>query len=79
MDEHFNPPYNPWEQRLCAVPGGDLFKVISAQQASMVTDHIEQFTSTGITLRSGKTARRRYHCHRDRPEFSTAGRVAAPH
>ena len=54
VDEHFNPPYNPWEQRLCAVPGGDLFKVISAQQASMVTDHIEQFTSTGITLRSGK-------------------------
>lgn len=54
VDVHFNPPYNPWEQRLCAVPGGDLFKVISAGKASIETDHIERFTADGILLRSGK-------------------------
>ncbi|MDH1012777.1 NAD(P)/FAD-dependent oxidoreductase [Pseudomonas nicosulfuronedens] len=54
VDVHFNPPYNPWEQRMCAVPGGDLFKVISSGKASIVTDHIERFTPTGIQLRSGE-------------------------
>ncbi len=29
VDTHFNPPYNPWDQRLCLVPNGDLFDVIS--------------------------------------------------
>lgn len=54
VDVHFNPPYNPWEQRLCAVPGGDLFKAISAGKASVVTDTIEGFTATGIQLKSGE-------------------------
>ncbi len=54
VDVHFNPPYNPWEQRMCAVPGGDLFKVISSGEASIVTDQIERFTPTGIQLRSGE-------------------------
>jgi cation diffusion facilitator CzcD-associated flavoprotein CzcO len=54
VDEHFNPPYNPWEQRLCAAPDGDLFEVLSSGQASMVTDHIESFTETGIQLQSGR-------------------------
>lgn len=54
VDEHFNPPYNPWEQRLCAVPDGDLFKAITAGTASIVTDHIEHFTAKGVTLRSGR-------------------------
>ncbi|MFZ8518391.1 FAD-containing monooxygenase EthA, partial [Staphylococcus aureus] len=22
--KHFTPPYNPWDQRLCAVPNGDM-------------------------------------------------------
>lgn len=51
---HFNPRYNPWEQRLCLVPDGDLFRAIKAGRASVVTDHIETFTETGIRLRSGK-------------------------
>jgi cation diffusion facilitator CzcD-associated flavoprotein CzcO len=55
VDEHFNPPYNPWEQRLCAVPDGDLFKAIKAGDASVVTDQIARFTSDGIELRSGRT------------------------
>jgi monooxygenase len=54
VDVHFNPPYNPWDQRLCLVPDGDLFKSLSAGTSSMVTDHIETFTETGLLLKSGK-------------------------
>ena len=53
VDTHFNPTYNPWDQRLCAVPDGDMFKAIRAGKASVVTDHIDTFTETGIRLRSG--------------------------
>lgn len=52
---HFSPRYNPWDERLCAVPDGDLFKVIREGKASVVTDHIETFTETGIRLKSGKS------------------------
>ncbi len=55
VDVHFNPPYNPWDQRLCSVPEGDLFKTISAGKAEVVTDHIERFTESGLLLKSGKT------------------------
>ncbi|MBX7435429.1 NAD(P)/FAD-dependent oxidoreductase [Mycobacterium sp. Y57] len=54
VDEHFNPTYNPWDQRLCAVPDGDLFKAISGGSASVVTDRIATFTETGILLESGR-------------------------
>lgn len=54
VDEHFNPPYKPWDQRLCSVPENDLFKSISAGKASVVTDHIQTFTESGILLKSGK-------------------------
>ena len=54
VDTHFNPPYDPWNQRLCIVPDGDMFTAIAAGTASVVTDHIETFDATGITLRSGK-------------------------
>ena len=53
VDVHFNPPYNPWDQRLCAVPDGDLFKVLGKGSASIVTDRIERITPTGIRLVSG--------------------------
>jgi len=52
--EHFTPDYNPWDQRVCAVPDNDLFKVIREGKASIVTDHIDRFTETGIKLKSGK-------------------------
>lgn len=52
---HFTPRYNPWEQRLCIVPNGDLFKVLRSGQANIVTDHIERFTEDGILLKSGQT------------------------
>lgn len=52
---HFSPKYNPWDERLCVVPDGDMFKAISAGKASVVTDHIERFSKEGILLKSGKT------------------------
>jgi cation diffusion facilitator CzcD-associated flavoprotein CzcO len=54
VDIHFNPPYNPWDQRLCAVPDGDLFKAIGSGKASIVTDRIRTFTKSGILLESGE-------------------------
>ncbi|GHB32486.1 flavin-binding monooxygenase [Streptomyces viridiviolaceus] len=54
VDTHFTPRYDPWDQRLCVVPDGDLFKAISAGRASVVTDHIDRFTKTGILLKSGQ-------------------------
>jgi monooxygenase len=54
VDEHFTPRYDPWDQRLCVVPGGDFLRAVRAGTASVVTDHVERFTPTGIRLRSGK-------------------------
>jgi monooxygenase len=54
VDEHFNPPYNPWDQRVCFVPDGDLFAAIRQGRADIVTDRIETFTETGVRLASGK-------------------------
>jgi len=51
---HFTPRYNPWDQRLCLVPNGDLFKAIRSGKASVATDRIESFDETGIKLGSGK-------------------------
>jgi monooxygenase len=50
---HFTPNYMPWDERLCAVPSGDLFKVLKSGAASVVTDQIETFTENGILLKSG--------------------------
>lgn len=52
--KHFTPSYNPWDERLCVVPNGDLFKVLRDGEASIVTDHIETFTETGIRTKSGE-------------------------
>lgn len=51
---HFTPSYDPWDQRLCVVPNGDLFKVLRSDKADIVTDHIDTFTETGIQLKSGQ-------------------------
>jgi monooxygenase len=53
VDTHFKPRYDPWDQRLCMVPNGDLFRAIRKGKASVVTDRIETFTETGIRLESG--------------------------
>jgi cation diffusion facilitator CzcD-associated flavoprotein CzcO len=54
VDTHFKPRYNPWDQRLCLVPDGDLFKAIREGRASVVTDTIDRFVPEGIRLTSGK-------------------------
>jgi cation diffusion facilitator CzcD-associated flavoprotein CzcO len=54
VDTHFKPRYNPWEERLCAVPDGDFFKAIRDGRASVVTDRIARFTAGGILLESGE-------------------------
>ena len=54
VDTHFNPPYAPWDQRLCVIPDGDLFESISEGRASVVTDRIETFTEHGIRTSSGE-------------------------
>src|SRR3546814_6424524 len=51
---HFTPSYDPWDQRICLVPDGDLFRAIRDGSASVVTDHIDTFTETGIRLQSGR-------------------------
>lgn len=54
IDTHFNPRYNPWDERMCVAADGDLFKAISEGRVSVVTDRIETFTDTGIALASGR-------------------------
>lgn len=51
--KHFTPSYNPWDQRLCLIPNGDLFKSIRAGDTSVVTEQIDQFIPEGIALKSG--------------------------
>jgi monooxygenase len=51
---HFNPSYDPWDQRMCLSPDGDLFKAIRRGRAAVVTDTIETFTETGVRLASGE-------------------------
>lgn len=53
VDTHFNPKYEPWDQRLCMVPDGDLFASIRNGKASIVTDRIDTFTEKGLKLESG--------------------------
>ena len=52
--KHFTPNYAPWDQRLCVVPDGDLFKALREGHASVATDQIEKFTASGIQLKSGQ-------------------------
>ncbi|MCA2214283.1 flavin-containing monooxygenase [Jidongwangia harbinensis] len=53
LDAHFTPSYQPWDQRPCFVPSGDLFRAIRSGAASVVTDRIDRFVPEGIRLASG--------------------------
>ncbi len=53
VDTHFNPPYNPWDQRMCMVPDGDMFDVLKDGRASMATGHIDRFVEDGIVMQDG--------------------------
>jgi cation diffusion facilitator CzcD-associated flavoprotein CzcO len=52
--EHFTPSYDPWDQRFCVVPDGDLFRSLERGEAEMVTDQIDSFVPEGIRLASGR-------------------------
>ena len=52
--KHFSPRYNPWDERLCVVPDGDLFSALRKGKARIVTDTIKAFDATGIQLDSGE-------------------------
>jgi monooxygenase len=54
VDTHFAPRYDPWDQRLCLVPDGDLFKTLAAGRASIVTDEIADFTPDAVVTKSGE-------------------------
>jgi cation diffusion facilitator CzcD-associated flavoprotein CzcO len=54
VDTHFAPPYNPWDQRLCLVPDGDLFRALRGERATIATGRIRTFTETGVELESGE-------------------------
>lgn len=54
VDKHFKPSYQPWDQRACLVPDGDLFKAIKSGSASVVTEKIDSFTAKGIKLQTGE-------------------------
>ena len=54
IDKDFTPSYNPWDQRLCLAPNGDLFQAMREGKASVVTDTIDTFNETGILLASGQ-------------------------
>lgn len=55
LDPHFSPSYDPWDQRLCVAPDGDLFRVLREGTAHIVTDHIARVLPEGLALRSGRT------------------------
>ncbi|GAB3879309.1 flavin-containing monooxygenase [Terrabacter terrigena] len=54
VSDHFTPTYDPWDQRLCVVPDGDLFDAVRSGRAHVVTDTIETFAPDGIRLGSGR-------------------------
>lgn len=54
VDRDFEPKYNPWDERVCLVPGGDLFQALRSGKADVVTDRIETFTEKGLKLESGR-------------------------
>ena len=54
VDTHFNPRYNPWDQRLCLIPDGDLYQAIRKGKVSVATGEIAEFTKTGVTLKNGE-------------------------
>ena len=68
IDTHFKPSYEPWDQRMCLVPDGDLFESIASGRVTVVTDRIETFTEKGLRLASGVRARGRHGRDRHRAE-----------
>jgi monooxygenase len=54
VDTHFAPRYDPWDQRVCVAPDGDLFRVLSSGDAAVVTGTVQRMTRDGVRLASGE-------------------------
>ena len=54
VERDFSPPYQPWDQRLCLVPDGDLFAAMRSGKVSIATGDIDRFTPGGLRIRSGE-------------------------
>ncbi|MGH2910454.1 MAG: flavin-containing monooxygenase [Solirubrobacteraceae bacterium] len=54
VDRHLRPDYDPWTQRMCISPDGDLFGAVRDGRASIVTDRIARFTPSGVETESGE-------------------------
>ncbi len=54
LKKDLEPSYGPWDQRLCLIPDGDMFRVVREKQADIVTGHVARFTPTGIELKDGR-------------------------
>ena len=54
VERHFTPTYNPWDQRLCLLPNGDLFDAINRGSAEVVTERIDRFVEEGLRLVTGE-------------------------
>lgn len=52
--DHFTPSYDPWDQRLCVIPDGDLMQAVTRGDATVVTDTVEAFVPEGVRLASGR-------------------------
>lgn len=54
VDTHFKPRYDPWDQRLCVILGGDFYEEIKSGRLEVVTDHVDHMDAAGIVLKSGR-------------------------
>jgi monooxygenase len=54
VKKDFNPPYKPWDQRVCKAPGGDIFSSIKNDGAKVVTGTIDRIVPEGIRLDDGQ-------------------------
>jgi cation diffusion facilitator CzcD-associated flavoprotein CzcO len=54
VERDFSPPYQPWDQRLCLVPDGDLFAAMRSGKVSVATGAVERFTPGGLRLATGE-------------------------
>ena len=71
---HFAPSYNPWDQRLCLIPDGDLFVAIGDGSADVVTDTHRHLHRKRPGIGVGNRARGRCGRHGDRPQPAGSGR-----
>ena len=74
---HFTPNYMPWDERLCAVPDGDLFKVLQVRRGLDRHRPHRDVHREGHPAEVRPGARGGHHRHRHRPPGADARRHAS--